>query len=498
MSISVIAAAEVVLATLSAGVFAHIIYQCFFSPLAVFPGPFAAKFTTAWRAYSAYKGTWNRDLVDLHRRLGQVVRVGPNQLSVIDPDAFLRIYGVKKAFVKSECYNILKGSRPFDLAGERSEKVHGVQRRMVARAYTMEATMRLEKQVDELIAPLMRKFDETALSKSVIDLGYWLQLFAFDVIGAVSFTKEYGFISSGSDSLGTGEKIFPKLADALNSAAWLMHAGWLFRLHQKYIMPIVGNFLAVNDRNGFFFQFAQREVQTRRDRGGSDKDIVGLLFQEQQKKAELDDLSISFMMTSNVFAGSDTTSISLRAIFINLIRHPRALSKLRSELQAQRAAGKLSSIVTAAEAEACPYLQAVMYESLRLHSPVAFMLDRDVPPEGMTICGKFVPGGTAVGTNPWAIQLNPKVWGDDVDEFRPERWLECEDPGYLRRFFFAFGGGTRTCIGRNISWVEIEKLVPTLVMRYDFKFTKDAKISEGGGALVFLSGLRVTVDRLDE
>lgn len=80
MSITVLAVAKVVLATLSTGVFAYIIYQCFLSPLAVFPGPFVAKFTAAWRAYSAYKGSWNRDLVNLHRRLGPVVRVGPREL----------------------------------------------------------------------------------------------------------------------------------------------------------------------------------------------------------------------------------------------------------------------------------------------------------------------------------------------------------------------------------------------------------------------------------
>lgn len=66
-----------------------------------------------------------------------------------------------------------------------------------------------------------------------------------------------------------------------------MHAGWLFKLHQKFVMPLVGNLLAVNERNGFFFLFAQREVQTRKDRGGNDKDIVGQLFQVQKIKEEL-------------------------------------------------------------------------------------------------------------------------------------------------------------------------------------------------------------------
>ncbi|KAI0803957.1 cytochrome P450 [Xylaria sp. FL0064] len=469
--------AKSVLTTLFAGTFSYIIYQCFFSSLSVFPGPLAAKLSKGWRAYVTYRGHWHRDLVALHQRYGPVVRIGPNELSVVDPDAFLQIYRVNGAYAKSASYSVLKGSRPFDLAGERNEKIHSAQRRLVARAYSMESTLQLERQVDELIAPLLKRFDDMAFSKQTIDLGYWLQLFAFDVIGAVSFSKPYGFVSSGSDSIGSDGSLFSRLASSLNSGAWLMHVGWLFRFHQKVILPLFGNFLAVNQRNGFFFQFAQREVQTRRDQGGNDKDIVDQLFKVQEAKKELDDVSIAYMMTSNVFAGSDTTSIALRAIFLNLIRHPPALAKLRAELQDRQ----FNSITTAAEAEACKYLQAVIYESMRLFSPAAFMLDRDVPPEGMTIRGHHVPGGTVVGTSPWAIHLAREVWGADVEEFRPERWLECEDAGTLKRFFFAFGGGTRTCIGRNISWVEIEKLVATLVMRYEFKLAEDATITEKSG-----------------
>ncbi|KAI0509332.1 cytochrome P450 [Xylaria bambusicola] len=498
MSTALITTAKAALVTLFAGALAYVVYQCVFSPLAVFPGPFAAKLSKTWRAYVTYRGHWHRDLVALHRRHGSVVRIGPNELSVIDPDAFLQIYSANGAYAKSASYSIVQGSRPFDLAGERSEKIHAAQRRLVARAYSMESVMHFETQVDELIAQVLRKFDDVALSKTVIDLGYWVQLFTFDVIGAISFTKPYGFLSSGSDSLGTEESFFAKLKATFDNAAWLMHAGWFFRLHQKVIMPIVGNLLAVNERNGFFFRFAQREVQERKDRGGNDQDMVGRLLKVQQTKAELDDLSIAFMMTSNIFAGSDTTSAALRSIFLNLIRHPRVLAKLRSELQDREANGKLSLIVQGAEADACPYLQVIIYESMRLFSPVSFMLDRDVPAEGIMIRGHHVPSGTVVGTSPWAIHLSPEVWGDDVDEFRPERWLDCEDPGNLKRFFFSFGGGTRGCIGRNISWFEMEKLVSTLVMRYDFKLAEDAEITEECGTVVYLMGLRVTIARLGE
>ncbi|KAI0441523.1 cytochrome P450 [Xylaria telfairii] len=485
-----------VLVTIVAGTCAYIIYQCLFAPLAIFPGPVAAKLSKGWRAYATYRGQWHRDLIALHQRYGPVVRIGPNELSIGDPEAFRQIYRTNAAYPKSASYSIWQGSRPFDLSGERNEKIHSTQRRLVARVYSMESMLRLESQMDELVTTLLGKFDDVAFSKQTIDLSYWLQLFAFDVVGAISFSKPFGFLSSESDSYGPDKNLFSRIANTMHSAAWLMHAVWLFKLHQKFVMPLVGNLLAVNERNGFFFHFAGREVQTRKNRGGNDKDMVGQLFQVQRIKEELNDHSITYMMTSNVFAGSDTTSVALRAIFLNLIRHPQVLARLRAELRGQQTAGKLGTIVTAAEAGVCPYLQAVIYESMRLFSPVAFVLDRDVPAEGMTICGHHVPGGTVVGASPWVIHRATKVWGDDVESFRPERWLDCEDPATLRRFFFAFGGGTRTCIGRNISWLEIEKLVPTLVMRYDFNLAKDAIITEDCSALVYLNGLRVQVSRL--
>lgn len=81
-------------------------------------------------------------------------------------------------------------------------------------------------------------------------------------------------------------------------------------------------------------------------------------------------------------------------------------------------------------------------------------LGRVVPPEGITIAGQYIPGGFVVGTNLWLVQRDTSVYGNDPDVFRPERWLE-EDTRDMHRLFFAFGGGSRLCIGKNISWMEM-------------------------------------------
>ncbi|KAI1298515.1 cytochrome P450 family protein [Xylaria venustula] len=476
-----------ILAIVTAGACIYIVYQSVFSPLASFPGPLAAKLSKVWRAYGMYKGTWHRDIVELHRKYGPVVRIGPNELSVADPEAFRQIYSVSKTFRKSASYAVAQGSRPFDLVNERNEKKHGAQRKLVARPYSMDSTKRFEPAIDVLLDSLLHKLDDFAKSSQVFDLGFWVQLYAFDVIGTVSFNKPFGFLFSGSDN-----GLFERLQRAMNSFAWVMHAGWFLSLHQNLIMPIFGNQLAANDRNGYFFEFAKHEVEKRKDQ--QREGILGQLLQAQALKGQPNDLDITFMMTSNVFAGSDTTATAMQAVFLNLLRSPRVLAKLRTDLEA-RGTGSSNGRVSSAEAEASPYLQAVIYEGMRINPSVPLVLDRDVPPEGMTIGDRFIPGGTVVGTSPWVIHRVKEVWGPDAEQFRPERWLEEKGNGELKRFFFAFGAGTRTCIGRHISWLEIEKLIASLVMRYDFKFADDAKITERSGALVILRGFRVQITR---
>ncbi|KAI1330408.1 cytochrome P450 family protein [Xylariaceae sp. FL0255] len=483
---------ESALATLFAATCLYVIYECFFSPLAKFPGPFIAKFSRFWRIKKHWTNQWHHDVLDLHRTYGPVVRISPNELSVADPDAFREIYRVKDTFKKGPSYAILQGKRPFDLAGERNETVHGMQRKLVARPYTMESMRSLEPQIRLVMEEVLEKLDAAAANKSSqdIDLGYLFQLFAFDVIGAVSFAQPFGFVKAFSDN-----GLFTRIQRSMKSTSWIMQAGGFYDFHETWVRPIFGNFLAANDRNGYFFEFAKRQVTERKEKGiAGDNDMVGQLFQAQQTKNQPDDLSISFMMATNVFAGSDTTSSTMRAAFLHLMEKPEIIDKIRAELQ-DRCPGRAGELYTSEECSRCEYLQAVIYEALRILPPVAMTLDREVPERGMTIRGKFVPGGTVVGSSAWTIHRMPEIWGDDAEEFQPERWLNKETVGELKRYFFSFGGGTRTCIGRNIAWLELEVLLATLLMRYDFKLADDAKVEEDCGLLVLLLGVKAQVTR---
>jgi len=176
-------------------------------------------------------------------------------------------------------------------------------------------------------------------------------------------------------------------------------------------------------------------------------------------------------LSTNVFAGSDTTAIALRAIIYFLIKNPATMQRLVSEIDAADRAGKLSDPISYKEASThLPYLDAVIKEAMRLHPSVGLLLERHVPPEGATICGRHISAGTIVGINAWVLQHDPAVF-TDPEAFRPERWLESSEE-QLRRMdqsFFAFGAGSRTCIGKNISLMEMMKVVPQLLREFEVR-----------------------------
>jgi cytochrome P450 len=283
-------------------------------------------------------------------------------------------------------------------------------------------------------------------------------------VGGLTFSKRFGFLEAGADN-GS----FRNIEGALRSAAWVGQMPWIYWLND-YLTPILGNRLGIAARHGSIRKFAAKQVDSRREKDRQQyQDLLSRLFEvNKEKPNEMNDNAVLSMATSNIFAGSDTTAISLRSIMYYLLKNPECKKKFIAEIDERREQGKLSDPVRLEEANEMPYLQACMYEGLRLHPAVGMSLPRVAPAEGIEIDGKFLPAGTIVGVNPWVVHRDQEVFGGNVESFRPERWLE-GDRSDMDRFFFAFGSGARVCLGRNISWMEMSKLVPTLFSKFDLQ-----------------------------
>ena len=183
------------------------------------------------------------------------------------------------------------------------------------------------------------------------------------------------------------------------------------------------------------------------------------------------------MTSVQVFAGSDTTAIALRAILYFLIKNPHKMKVLLQEIDDADRAGRLSDPISDKESRGeLPYLQAVIKEAMRLHPSVGLLLERNVPTGGATICGKEIPGGTIVGINAWVLQHDPEVFSNP-EAFEPERWLETEKNkdqlAQMEKSFFTFGAGSRVCIGKNISLIEMRKIIPQLLREFEVSIEGD-------------------------
>ena len=82
-------------------------------------------------------------------------------------------------------------------------------------------------------------------------------------------------------------------------------------------------------------------------------------------------------------------------------------------------------------------------------------------PEGETIKGQFISGGIGIGVSFWGIQRNP-VFGEDVDTFRPERWVEADAEkrkAMEKVHDLVFGHGRYLCLGKSMANMEIRQTI---------------------------------------
>lgn len=112
----------------------------------------------------------------------------------------------------------------------------------------------------------------------------------------------------------------------------------------------------------------------------------------------------------------------MQSTLLAIILNPQVYQALKSEIRIAIASKFLSSPIQHSEARQLPYLQAYVFEGLRKFPPLSQLRVRMVPPEGDVIKGHRIPGGTFIGLKAWGTQLD-KVFGDDPEVFRPERWL---------------------------------------------------------------------------
>ncbi|KAH8886862.1 cytochrome P450 [Thozetella sp. PMI_491] len=202
-----------------------------------------------------------------------------------------------------------------------------------------------------------------------------------------------------------------------------------------------------------YLGFYLRKAVAEKKPGAADRDYV---FLDVMLKSGASEAYIIDQILSVIIAGRDTTSSSLTSCFWFLSHHPNAVTQLRAEIEAL---GETDP--SWEQLKNMKYLNNVIKEALRLASPIAAnsreaARDTVLPlgggPDGSQPI--LIPKGTAVRWSSFSMHRNKEVYGEDAEEFRPERW---EEPRacHGRWEYTPFSGGPRICVGQQFALTQL-------------------------------------------
>lgn len=284
---------------------------------------------------------------------------------------------------------------------------------------------------------------------------------AYDVISEIGFGEAFGFIEQGQDIGGLvqgfrdGLPAFGLLARLHPFTSWVKTT-----FLKKYLVATPTD----NTGIGVVMRFRDRLISERINylREGKKLNRVDLLQTFLEARTEdgepLDMEYIRAEVLLVLLAGADTTGTAFQAMIQYLLTNKDAYSRMLAEIDTAVHKNLLSEIPQYNEVlEHLPFYTACVREAMRLCPSAPNIFPRYVSEPGLELYGKFAPAGTEISSNPYLVHRDPELYGENAEEFCPERWLDPEQAKLYNKYNFGFGYGSRACLGKEIAMMELYK-----------------------------------------
>ncbi|KAK0595998.1 hypothetical protein LWI29_011857 [Acer saccharum] len=330
-------------------------------------------------------------------------------------------------------------------------------------------------------AKLTSKISEAAVGRQTIDLQEMLMKSTFDSIFKVGFGVELNAVS-GSNEFGNH---FAKAFDDSNSIVFWRYVDPFWKLKRFLNIGLEAslkkNIKVIDDFIYELFRYKKEQLKNEKlDRGK--EDILSRFLMESEKDPEnmtdkyLRDITLNF-----IIAGKDTTANTLTWFFYMLCKNPVVQEKVAlevreaTEAENSTSADEFVELMTEEALNKMHYLHAAITETLRLYPAVPVdgkcPIEEDMLPDGFV-----VKKDDGVNYMPYAMGRMTYIWGDDAEEFRPERWLldgvfQPESPFK----FTAFQAGPRICLGKEFAYRQMKMLGAVLVNFFKFRLVDESK-----------------------
>ncbi|KAI0265059.1 high nitrogen upregulated cytochrome P450 monooxygenase 2 [Gloeopeniophorella convolvens] len=425
-------------------------------PLAKFPGPVLPRVSKWYLARIAGKGNQHTYIQQLHVRYGDVVRVGPNELSFRDASAIPVVLGTG-GLPKGPAWD--NRSNPPAVIHQRNPAIHAIQRKPWNRAFTGEALKEYEtliakraRQLVERVESLVQTQAQEKEKTALVDMALWFSYFSFG--GGFELMRDGGDI----------EGFWKLFEDGLNGLSTLVHVNWA--------IPLLRNFPGMARTAVKMLEYGRQCASKRMQRGATRKDLFYYLSGEDGAEAVRPSLPgiLSNGFTA-VLAGSDTTATTLTTLLYHLVQRPTAYKNLQEEIDREFPAGV--EPLDVGRLIKMPWLNACINEALRMHPPVPSGSQRSVARgAGPKVVGDCViPESTQLYVHTHSVHRDPRNFSHP-DAFLPERWFENRSPDipmHNLAAFIPFSHGPTICAGKPLALLELRIVGCWVVQRFDFK-----------------------------
>ncbi|KAB2568622.1 Averantin hydroxylase [Lasiodiplodia theobromae] len=444
-------------------IIALIIYRLYLHPLSKYPGPKYAAVSGLVYWYVLVRGDLAHWYHRMHEQYGEVVRVGPNKLSFINPQAWKDIYGHKVGAAAKKAIMKDPASYPADDNGERNiavildDREHSAVRKVFTNAFSDKALKQQESLIQGYVDKLVKNLYATAGQETDMIKNY--NCTTFDIMGDLAFGEPLGLLDNSEYS--------PWVKAIFNGikAGALMNFGFeysAFGALSNLLLP-----RSLREKKAMHFQYSVDRVERRLEKGDvTDKPDFWTLVLSKGKdvltRPKMHANSSAFMI-----AGTETTATLLSGLTYYLLKNPEAMAKVVREVRALGSEDELNLETL----QRLPYLHACFEEAFRCYPPVPVGLWRLVTGQGTPVCGEWLPAGTRVTVPQWASYRSPRNF-KDPERFIPERWLP--DSGFetdRKDALQPFSTGPRNCLGKNLAYHEMRIMFAKVLWHFDLQLS---------------------------
>ncbi|KAH8746946.1 cytochrome P450 [Diaporthe sp. PMI_573] len=464
-----------------------LIHRWLFLRLSRYPGPWLNSFSEFPVAIALAYGRQQAYYSRLHRKYGPIVRGAPNELSFADPKAWNDIYNrasiihtrmpqikqkpphMEKSPVFVGAVAKVQGAVGVTMASLAS-KDHGRQRRALGYSFTTQAILQQEDIILLHVRKMLALLKRSAMADEKVNMSDWYTYTTFDIIGDLAFGEPFGCLDQ------RGQTDWSRaVSQVFASGAWEQAIrrvtgvdNWAERTLKKLLVP-----RALAKWRRLHLTRSMETAQKRIEGGEREhKDVMYFVLKNQEARQSLSDMEPLLNMGLVVSAGSETTAGTLTAWTYFVSSNPRVHQLVANEIRGKFKRGEDIDWQTV-NSQNLPYLHATIEETLRLLPLPAASPQRIVPQGGVEICGEYVPEGCCVAVSRGAMTRNQQNF-TKPNEFRPERWLEHDDPDWDDTFANdkleasqPYAIGPTTCLGKNLANFNLRLILANMMRHFD-------------------------------